>query len=56
MKIICDCGKISEFIKQDHYNEEDGEYCQIEGDIELFGEHDKVWIECNCGNNIWIFT
>ena len=56
MMIICDCGNLSEFIKQDLYNEEDGEYCKVEGDVECNGTHDKVWIGCKCGNKIWIFT
>ena len=61
MKIICDCGEISEFIIQPNetkdYNEEDGLYALLTGKINIIAEHDQAWIVCNkCNNRIWIFT
>ena len=46
MKIICDCGEISEFIVQpnetEDYNEEDGLYALLTGKINIIAEHDLV--------------
>ena len=58
MKIICDCGLISEFIVSDdaRYIEDEGYYASLKGDIDIIAEHDQAWISCNCGKKIWIFT
>ena len=60
MKIICDCGCISEFVDGEdgsHYTKGEGWYKVLKGDIEMYGEHDQVFVVCkNCNKEIWIFT
>lgn len=60
MKVMCDCGAISEFIDSENgsrYTSGEGWYKVLRGKIGIHGEHDRVFISCeNCKNEIWIFT
>lgn len=60
MKIICDCGAISEFIDGDDgasYADGEGWYKVLNGNINLYGAHDQVFAKCEkCQKEIWIFT
>ena len=62
MKIVCDCGEESIFEIEpleegEEIDEEDGEYARLKGEMDIHGEHDKVWINCcKCKKAIWIFT
>lgn len=59
MKLICDCGAVTEFVQNEDstYTEGEGWYVRTEGDVELYGEHDQVFMKCNsCGKEIWMFT
>jgi hypothetical protein len=60
MKIICDCGAITELLEPEDgssYTPHEGWYKVDKGDIELYGEHDQVFFHCTaCGKEEWIFT
>lgn len=60
MKLICDCGEVTNFFDSKDgatYNEYEGWYKVADGLIETHGEHDSVFFNCKkCGEKIWIFT
>lgn len=62
MKLICDCGEESDFIIQpleedEEFDEENGSYALLKGEVDIVAEHDQAWITCNkCKKAIWIFT
>lgn len=59
MKIICDCGALSEFEIDTNreIDEENGQYTHLRGDVDIHAEHDQAWINCHkCKKAIWIFT
>lgn len=67
MKLICECGREIEFIpeSEDYCGNENLEHniteriihCTISyGNIDIAAEHDELWIACECGNSIHLFT
>jgi len=49
VKIICDCGAITELIDGEDgsdYTEGEGWYKVNRGDVSLYGEHDVVCFKC----------
>jgi len=60
VKIICDCGAITELIDGEDssdYTEGEGWYKVNRGDVSLYGEHDVVCFKCEiCDREEWIFT
>lgn len=60
MKIICECGEVTEFIDGEdgpNYTEDEGWYKVAKGTMEIFETHDQVYFHCaKCGKDIWIFT
>lgn len=56
MKILCDCGEITE-LKEDGEMHEDSFYATPKGNIKLLGEHDEIYITCyRCDKSIYIIT
>lgn len=60
MKIICDCGEVTEFVDGEDgpsYTEDEGWYKTTKGSMEITESHDQVYFQCGkCGQAIWIFT
>lgn len=59
MKIICDCGEVTEFIDDEEgasYTSGEGWYKKLEGSINIEKNHYQVFFTCsNCDAEIWIF-
>lgn len=60
MKILCECGEVTEFIDSEdgsHYTPDEGWYKVKSGTVIIYGEHDQVFFRCcKCGKEEWIFT
>lgn len=60
MKIVCDCGEVTEFVDGEDgtsYTEYEGWYKTTEGSMTINEQHDQVFFRCEkCGNEFWIFT
>ena len=60
MKIVCDCGEVTELVDSEDgksYTEGEGWYKTTKGSMELVGSHDQVYFHCTkCGLENWMFT
>lgn len=59
LELKCKCGATAKITKPEdsNYTENEGWYTGIDGDIDVYAEHDQAFFKCNkCGNEIWIFT
>lgn len=56
MKIICDCGEVTNFINGEdgpYYTEGEGWYKRLDGSMDIAETHDQVNFRCeNCGQDI----
>lgn len=59
MKMVCDCGEVTELVdsSEPSYTEGEGWYKVTKGEIEFNQSHDQVFFNCAaCGQKVWIFT
>lgn len=59
MKLICDCGAITEFVTGgdgESFTESEGWYKIKKGSMEICKNYYQVFFACEeCGSQIWIF-